>query len=180
MTCLNQCYSWGGAMGHRPIQHKNGPLTTEIAILNLERMAHWNFKFISNKWKMEHTIVCPTITLLNCDVTCLHCDITCPQCDITHLQYEVTCLHCDVTCLNYDITCDVTYLDLLSLSKSTFQASVTYFIMHSWNIWPIFNSHVRLDDQKFNTNRINTAWNIQQSFRGFSSVQIWQLLKLKK
>ncbi len=52
-----QCYSWGGAMGHRPIQQKNGPLTTEIAILNLERMAHWNFKFIGNKWKMAHTIL---------------------------------------------------------------------------------------------------------------------------
>ncbi len=37
---IMQCYSWGGAMGHRPIQQKNGPLTTEIAILNLERMAH--------------------------------------------------------------------------------------------------------------------------------------------
>ncbi len=50
---LNQCYSWGG------------PLTIEIAILNLERMAHWNFKFIGNKWKMAHTMVCPAITLLN-------------------------------------------------------------------------------------------------------------------
>ncbi len=59
-----QCYSWGGAMGHRPIQQKNGPLTTEIVILNLERMAHWNFKFmiISGKW--PHTMVCPTITLM--------------------------------------------------------------------------------------------------------------------
>ncbi len=38
-----QCYSWGGDMGHRPcrpIQQKNGPLTAEIAILNLERMTH--------------------------------------------------------------------------------------------------------------------------------------------
>ncbi len=59
-----QCYSWGGAMGHRPIQQKNGPLTTEIAIFNLERMAHWNFKFIANKWKMAHTMVCPAITLM--------------------------------------------------------------------------------------------------------------------
>ncbi len=59
-----QCYSWGGAMVHRPIQQKNGPLTTEIAILNLERRAHWNFKFISNKWKMVHTIFCPAITLV--------------------------------------------------------------------------------------------------------------------
>ncbi len=61
---MTQCYSWGGAMGHRPIQQKNGPLTKEIAILNLERMAHWNFKFIGNKWKMAHTIVCPAITLM--------------------------------------------------------------------------------------------------------------------
>ncbi len=51
-------------MGHKPIQQKNGPLTTEIAILNLERMAHWNFTFIDNKWKMAHTMVCPAITLL--------------------------------------------------------------------------------------------------------------------
>ncbi len=29
-----QCYSCSGAMGHRPIQQKNYPLTTEIAILN--------------------------------------------------------------------------------------------------------------------------------------------------
>ncbi len=36
-------------MVHRPIQQKNGLLTTEIAILNLERMAHWNFQFIGNK-----------------------------------------------------------------------------------------------------------------------------------
>ncbi len=52
-------------MGHIPIQQKNGPLTTEIAILNLERRAHWNFKFISNKWKMAHTMVCPAIA--SCD-----------------------------------------------------------------------------------------------------------------
>ncbi len=26
---------WGGAMGHSPIQQKNGPLTNEIAILNI-------------------------------------------------------------------------------------------------------------------------------------------------
>ncbi len=58
-----QCYSWGGAMSHRPIQQKNGTLTTEIAILYLERMAHWNFKFIGNKWKMDHSMVCPAITL---------------------------------------------------------------------------------------------------------------------
>ncbi len=58
-----QCYSWGGAMGHRPIQQKNGTLTTEIAILNLERMAHWNFTFIGNKWKMANTMVCPATTL---------------------------------------------------------------------------------------------------------------------
>ncbi len=36
----HQCYSWGGAMDHIPIQQKNGPLTTEFAILNLERMVH--------------------------------------------------------------------------------------------------------------------------------------------
>ncbi len=63
-TCMYQCYSWGGTMGHRPIQLKNGPLTTEIAILNLERMTHWNFKFIGNNWKMAHTMVCPAITLM--------------------------------------------------------------------------------------------------------------------
>ncbi len=50
-------------MGHRPSQQKNGPLTTEIAILNLERMAHWNFNFLGNKWKMAHTMVCPAIEL---------------------------------------------------------------------------------------------------------------------
>ncbi len=51
-------------MGHRPIQQKNSTLKTEIAILNLERMAYWNFKFIGNKWKMAHTMVCPDITLI--------------------------------------------------------------------------------------------------------------------
>ncbi len=50
-------------MVHRPNQQKNGPLTNEIAILNLERRAHWNFKFIRNKWKMAHTMVYPAITL---------------------------------------------------------------------------------------------------------------------
>ncbi len=64
LVCIVQCYSWGGAMGHRPIQQKNGPLTTEIAILNLERITHWNFIFIGNKWKMAHTMVCPAITLI--------------------------------------------------------------------------------------------------------------------
>ncbi len=59
-----QCYSWGGAMGLWTIQQENGPLTTEIAILNLERRAHWNFKFICNKWKMAHIMVCPAITLV--------------------------------------------------------------------------------------------------------------------
>ncbi len=59
-----QCYCWGGAIGHRPIQQKNGPLTTEIAILNIDRMAHGSFMFIGNKWKMSHTMVCPAITLL--------------------------------------------------------------------------------------------------------------------
>ncbi len=53
-------------MGYRPIQNKNGQLTTESAILNFERMAHLNFKFIGNKWKMAHTMVCPAITLQNC------------------------------------------------------------------------------------------------------------------
>ncbi len=52
-------------MDHWPIQQKNDPLTTEIAILNWERMAHWNFNFIGNKWKMAHTMVCPAITLLH-------------------------------------------------------------------------------------------------------------------
>ncbi len=46
-----------------PFNNKKGPLTTEIAILNSERMAHWNFTFIANKWKMAHTMVCPAITL---------------------------------------------------------------------------------------------------------------------
>ncbi len=69
---MEQCYSWGGAMGHRPIQQQNGPLTTEIAILNLERMAHWNFKFIGNKWKMAHTKVCPAITLDGMQVCFMH------------------------------------------------------------------------------------------------------------
>ncbi len=50
-------------MGHRPIQQKNGPLTSEIAILNLERRAHLNLKFISNKCKMAYTMVYPAITL---------------------------------------------------------------------------------------------------------------------
>ncbi len=36
-------------MGYRPIQHKNGPLTTEFATINLERMANSNIKFIGNK-----------------------------------------------------------------------------------------------------------------------------------
>ncbi len=49
-----------GAMVHRPIQQKNDPLTTEIAIINLERMDHWNFKFICNKWKMTHNMVLPS------------------------------------------------------------------------------------------------------------------------
>ncbi len=67
---MSQCYSWGGALGHRPIQQQNGPLTTEIAILNLERMAHCNFTFIGNKWKMAHTMVCPAITLYHAFKTC--------------------------------------------------------------------------------------------------------------
>ncbi len=36
---------WCGDMGHSPIQLKNGPLTTEIVILNLERMASLDFPF---------------------------------------------------------------------------------------------------------------------------------------
>ncbi len=40
----HQCYSWGGAMGHRPIQQKNGPLTTKIAILNLETKGQLKFQ----------------------------------------------------------------------------------------------------------------------------------------
>ncbi len=47
-----KCYRWGGVMGHRPIQSKNGPLTIEIAILNLERMAIEisSLLVISGKW----------------------------------------------------------------------------------------------------------------------------------
>ncbi len=26
-------------------------------------MGHWNFKFIGNKWKMAHTVVCQAIRL---------------------------------------------------------------------------------------------------------------------
>ncbi len=48
-------------MGHRPIQQKNGPLTTEIAILNLERMAH--------------TMVCPAITLAACHFRIIEDDL---------------------------------------------------------------------------------------------------------
>ncbi len=55
-------------MGHRPIQQKHGPLTIKIAIFNLERMAHWNFKFIGNKWKMALTMVCPSTTLIQCNI----------------------------------------------------------------------------------------------------------------
>ncbi len=57
-------------MGRRPIQQKNGPLTTEITILNLERMAHWNFKFIGNKQKIAHAMVCPAITLIQVYYMC--------------------------------------------------------------------------------------------------------------
>ncbi len=42
-------------MGHRPIQQKNGPLTTEIAILNLDRMAHWNFGLPSYNTGLEES-----------------------------------------------------------------------------------------------------------------------------
>ncbi len=51
--------------GHSLIQKKNGPLTTEIAILNLERMAHWNFNFIGKTWTMAHNMVCPSLSLLH-------------------------------------------------------------------------------------------------------------------
>ncbi len=50
-------------MGHIPIQQENGPLTTEIAILNLERLAHWNVKFIGDKWEIAHTLFCLAKTL---------------------------------------------------------------------------------------------------------------------
>ncbi len=90
-----QCYSWGGAMGHRPIQQKNGPLTTEIAILNLERMAHWNFTFIGNKWKMAHTMVCPNITLW--------CETTFKLYMIKSQVLHVVCLCVDQERENYDI-----------------------------------------------------------------------------
>ncbi len=51
-------------MGYRLIQQKNGPLITEIAKLNLERMAHWNFNSIGKTWKMAHNMVCPVIVVL--------------------------------------------------------------------------------------------------------------------
>ncbi len=56
---------FGMVWGHRhsPIQQKNGPLTTEIVILNLERMTQRNFNFIGKKWKMVHTIVFPSLSL---------------------------------------------------------------------------------------------------------------------
>ncbi len=38
-------------MGHSHIQQKNGQLTTEIAILNLEGMTHWYFNFIGKHGK---------------------------------------------------------------------------------------------------------------------------------
>ncbi len=31
-SCLHQCYSWGGAMGHRPIQQ--------------QKVAHWQLKLL--------------------------------------------------------------------------------------------------------------------------------------
>ncbi len=63
---MNCCYNmqrlgYSGAMDHSLIQQKNGPLTTEIAILNLERMVHWNFYFIGKTWKMAHNMVCPSL-----------------------------------------------------------------------------------------------------------------------
>ncbi len=41
-----QWFEWDGAMGHSPIPLKNDPLPTEIAILNQERMVHWNINCI--------------------------------------------------------------------------------------------------------------------------------------
>ncbi len=88
-TPNTQCYSWGGAMGHRPIQQKNSPLTTEIDILNLERMAHWNFKFICNKWKMAHTMVCPAITLNTVQMIMLPGKITVGEFDHCELNWFI-------------------------------------------------------------------------------------------
>ncbi len=42
-----------GAMGHSPIfSTENGPLTNEIGISNIERMANSNFQFMCKIWKM--------------------------------------------------------------------------------------------------------------------------------
>ncbi len=61
-TCV-QWLGWCGTMGYSPIQQKNRPLTTEIAVLHLERMAHRNFNFKGKTSKMAHTIVCPPLLL---------------------------------------------------------------------------------------------------------------------
>ncbi len=57
-------------MGRRQILQKNALLTTEIAILNLERMAHWNFNFISKNGNGPyHGLPIPiTAALLHCYV----------------------------------------------------------------------------------------------------------------
>ncbi len=43
-------------MGHWLILQKNGPLTTEIAVLNLILLV---------KWKMADTMICPSLSLLS-------------------------------------------------------------------------------------------------------------------
>ncbi len=42
----SSCSAWGSGQA---IQQKNGSLTTGIAILNLDRMANWNFHFRGKK-----------------------------------------------------------------------------------------------------------------------------------
>lgn len=63
VTWITQCYRWGGVIGQRPIQKKNGLLTSEIAILNLEKAAHWNFNFIGITWKMANNMICPSLSM---------------------------------------------------------------------------------------------------------------------
>ncbi len=60
---FNQWLGWCGTMSQCSIQQKNGPVTTEIAILNLERMTLWHFNFIGKKLKMSHTMVFPSLSL---------------------------------------------------------------------------------------------------------------------
>ncbi len=66
---MNCCYNmqrlgYSGAMDHSLIQQKNGPLTTEIAILNLiEIMAHSNFNFIDKTRKMSYNMVYSSLSL---------------------------------------------------------------------------------------------------------------------